>query len=206
MTNNQNVVRQPENPTLCAAYIRTSTVKQTGDLQRQALTKYGKRKGLKIEWFEDQGSGANPTRPHLEAMMKRIRQGEFEMVLVWKFDRFARSTLHMAQALAEFESLGVGFFSYSEGFDTSTPFGKAMFSMAAAFGQLELDIITERNRAMQAAARARGKHIGRPQAYTLKDGDIFKGRDRLGPIGDDSTRAAAKRLGIPRSTIQRLRA
>jgi len=149
-------------------------------MQREALGKYAERKGLKLAWFEDRGSGADPTRPQLEAMMVRVRQGEFDRVIVWKLDRLARSVVHAAQLIEELNGLGVAFVSYTEALDTNTPMGKAMLNIAAVFAQLERDIITERNRAMQEAARARGKHIGRPPAYTVKDGYVWKDTEGLG--------------------------
>ena len=166
-------------------------------MQREALGKYAERKGLKLAWFEDRGSGADPTRPQLEAMMVRVRQGEFDRVIVWKLDRLARSVVHAAQLIEELNGLGVAFVSYTEALDTNTPMGKAMLNIAAVFAQLERDIITERNRAMQEAARARGKHIGRPPKYSLDEsGQVWRGKECLGPLD---------KADLPKSTKSRLR-
>lgn len=119
------------------------------------------------------------------------------MLLVWKLDRLARSTVHATQIIDKLASLKVGFLSYTEGFDTNTPMGKAMISVAAVFAQLERDIITERNRAMQEAARARGKHIGRPSKYQVDEQDqVWNGKECLGLL---------EVADIPKSTKSRLR-
>jgi len=214
MTNNQNVVRQPENPTKkrAAAYVRVSTQEQTHKLQIHDLTGYAERENLELEWFDEKVSGAKKTRPVLERMMDEVRRKKFVMVIVWKFDRFARNTAHMVQALEEFKSLGVDFFSYKEpAFDTRTPMGLAMFQIAAVFAELERNQARERSMAGQQAARARGKHIGRPQRYYVNELDeVWDRKDKparhLGKLSNDSSRKAAERLGLPRSTIQRLRA
>jgi len=78
--------------------------------------------------YTDHGvSGAKERRPGLDASMADARKGKFDAVLVWKFDRFARSTRHLVQALEEFQSLGVHFVSLTESIDTSTPMGRMIF-------------------------------------------------------------------------------
>ena len=85
------------------------------------------------------------------------------MVLVWKFDRFARSTKELINALEEFSNLGVDFISYKENIDTSTPAGKILFTMISAFAEFERAIIRERVKAGMDKAKARGAKIGRPK-------------------------------------------
>jgi len=87
----------------------------------------------------------------------------FDVVLVWKFDRFARSLKHLIESLDEFSSLGIDFVSYTEGVDTTTPSGQLLFHIVGAVAQFERDLIAERVRAGMAHARAMGKHIGRPR-------------------------------------------
>jgi DNA invertase Pin-like site-specific DNA recombinase len=79
-------------------------------------------------------------------MMKAAKQRAFDVVLVFRFDRFARSSMHLATALAEFQSLGIDFASHNEAIDTSTPMGKMVFHVLAAVAELELGIIRERGR------------------------------------------------------------
>jgi DNA invertase Pin-like site-specific DNA recombinase len=96
--------------------------------------------------------------------MKAAWAGKFQAVLVWRFDRFARSVKHLIQALEAFRSLNVNFISLQEQFDTSTPIGQAMFTIIGAMAQLERDIIRERVKAGLDRARALGTRLGRPAA------------------------------------------
>jgi DNA invertase Pin-like site-specific DNA recombinase len=86
----------------------------------------------------------------------------FDVVLCWRFDRFARSTAHLLAGLEEFRSLGIDFVSLNESIDTTTPLGKAVFTIVAAVAELERSIIVERVKAGVARARAKGKRLGRP--------------------------------------------
>ena len=94
--------------------------------------------------------------------MKAARDRAFDCVLVWKFDRFARSTSHLIKALEEFNHLGIRFISVQDQLDTDSPMGKAMFTIIGAMAELESDLISERVKAGMEAARSRGKHVGRP--------------------------------------------
>jgi DNA invertase Pin-like site-specific DNA recombinase len=85
-------------------------------------------------------------------------------IVVWRFDRFARSTKHLLTALEEFRSLGIQFISYQENVDTSTPLGQALFTIVSAVAQLERDLIRERVNAGIRNARANGKRLGRPKS------------------------------------------
>jgi DNA invertase Pin-like site-specific DNA recombinase len=89
--------------------------------------------------------------------------------LVWRFDRFARSTKHLLLALEEFRSLGVQFISYQENIDTSSPLGQALFTIVSAVAQLERDLIRERVSAGVRNARACGKELGRPRRIVDHD-------------------------------------
>ena len=85
-------------------------------------------------------------------------------MLVWRFDRFARSVKHLVVALEEFKGLGIDFVSYQENIDTSSALGQAIFTIVAAMAALERNIIVERVHAGLRRARQQGKRIGRPQA------------------------------------------
>jgi DNA invertase Pin-like site-specific DNA recombinase len=95
--------------------------------------------------------------------MGDARKRQFDAIVVWRFDRFARSTKHLLLALEEFRSLGIQFISYNENIDTSSPLGQALFTIISAVAQLERDLIRERVSAGIRNARARGKRLGRPQ-------------------------------------------
>ncbi len=120
--------------------------------------------------YVDQGvSGAKERRPALDQLMADARRRLFDAVLVWRFDRFARSTRHLINALHEFRHLGIAFVSYQENLDTSSPMGEAMFTIIGAMAQLERDITRERVKAGVARARARGKQLGRPRKVFHRD-------------------------------------
>lgn len=87
------------------------------------------------------------------------------MVVVWKFDRFARSVSHLLRALETFRALGIEFVSLSEQVDTSTPTGKMVFTVLGAVAELERSLIAERVGAGLRHARAKGKRLGRPTKH-----------------------------------------
>lgn len=99
------------------------------------------------------------------------RGHEIDCVLVWKFDRFARSTRHLLAAL-EFDHLGVRFVSVQDQIDTSSPMGRAMFTIIGAMAELESPLISERVTAGMRAAQARGRHLGRPATPQRVIGEI----------------------------------
>lgn len=129
-----------------ALYFRVSTLDQSTDMQRDDLRKYAKARGWTVyKEFSDEGvSGSRDKRPALDKLMDGARKRLFDGVLVWRFDRFARSTIHLLTALEEFKALGVAFVSYNENIDTSTPMGAAMFTIVSAIAELERSIIRER--------------------------------------------------------------
>jgi DNA invertase Pin-like site-specific DNA recombinase len=147
-----------------ALYLRVSTSHQKLDLQADGLRHYATRAGLEIiaEYVDVAVSGRKEGRPQLQALMRAARRHEFDCVLVWKFDRFARSVAHLLSALDEFHHLGIRFISVQDQVDTESPMGKAIFTIIGAMAELESSLISERVKAGMAAARARGKPLGRP--------------------------------------------
>ena len=150
-----------------AIYARVSTKGkgQTTENQKIILERYCKQRDFEITGiFEDKGiSGSKSDRPALNELMKQARQRKFDVVLVWKFDRFARSVSHLLQALQEFKDLNIDFISISEGIDTSTAMGKMVFTFLGAIAEFERNLITERVRAGIQRAKSEGKHCGRPK-------------------------------------------
>ena len=120
-----------------------------------------------VRVYSDRMSGAKENRPGLNALMQAGRRGEFDAVVVWRFDRFARSIEQLVLALAEFRALGIDFVSCQEALDTSTPMGKAMFTIIGAMAELERNVIRERVVAGMNYARNHGTKtgnaIGRPK-------------------------------------------
>ena len=151
--------------TRTAIYMRVSTASQKTDLQHDGLTDYASRAGLNItaEFLDFAISGRKEGRPQLKKLMQSARNHEFDCVLVWKFDRFARSVSHLLKALDEFNHLSIRFISVQDQIDTTSPMGKAMFTIIGAMAELESALISERVTAGIASARARGKKIGRPE-------------------------------------------
>jgi DNA invertase Pin-like site-specific DNA recombinase len=141
-----------------AIYLRVSTADQKPDLQFDGLRAYAARAGLEIvqEFLDVAVSGRKQGRPQLDALMQAARDYAFDCVLVWKFDRFARSTKHLLTALEEFDHLGIRFVSIQDQIDTTSPMGKAMFTLIGAMAELESSLISERVSAGMKAAKARG--------------------------------------------------
>ena len=135
-------------------------------MQMRDLRAYCAARGLTIirEYIDIGQSGPKDSRPELNELMADARKRKFDSILVWRFDRFARSTKHLLLALDEFRSLGIQFISYQENIDTSSPLGQALFTIVSAVAQLERDLIRERVSAGIRNARANGKKLGRPKS------------------------------------------
>lgn len=150
-----------------AIYARVSTVNlgQDPSMQTRELEEYCQRRGWEVhDTYVDNGySGKKDSRPNLNRMMQDAHERRFDVVVVWRFDRFARSVSHLLRALETFNSLGVQFVSLSEQVDTSTPTGKMVFTVLGAVAELERNLIVERVRAGLRHARAKGKRLGRPR-------------------------------------------
>lgn len=130
-------------------------------MQLRDLREYCRARGLEIvAEYVDRISGAKERRPGLDALMDAARKRRIDLALVWRFDRFARSTRHLIQALDEFRALGVGFVSFQEAIDTSTPMGVAMFTIISALAQLERSTLRERIMGGLRLARAKGRRPG----------------------------------------------
>jgi DNA invertase Pin-like site-specific DNA recombinase len=185
-------------PKRCALYIRISTGDQNTDLQQNELREYSEfRKWDVVEIYSDTMSGAKDKRPALDRLMADARRGKFDVVVVWRFDRFARSTSHLLRALEEFQSLGIDFVSLKEAIDTSSAMGKMVFTVLAAVAELERSTIRERVIAGQKAAKRRGVRFGRP-AVDVDTNHVLKLRkDGL------SWRAVAEATGVPKDTLIR---
>lgn len=157
-----------------ALYARVSTNEQSTEMQLNDLLRYAQQRGCEIyrEYVDKGISGTKERRPALDELMADARKRLFDVVLVWRFDRFARSVKHLVDALYEFRSLGISFVSYQEAIDTTTPMGEAMFSIIAAMAKLERDIIVERVKAGMRKAKEKGKQIGRPNVNVDVDSII----------------------------------
>jgi DNA invertase Pin-like site-specific DNA recombinase len=181
-----------------ALYVRVSTKDQSCAMQLRDLKIYCTARKFRIfrEYIDEGESGAKDSRPQLNELMADARKRKFDAVIVWRFDRFARSTKHLLLALEEFRSLGIQFISYQENIDTSSPLGQALFTIVAAVAQLERDLIRERVCAGLRDARASGKQLGRPRRIVNQDEIV-----RLKAEGA-SLREIAKKLGLGYGTVR----
>jgi DNA invertase Pin-like site-specific DNA recombinase len=147
-----------------AIYTRVSTADQNADLQQTELNEYAAfRKWNVAGVYSDVISGSKDKRPALDRLMADAKRGKFDVVAVWRFDRFARSTRFLLESLEMFNSLGIDFVSLRESIDTSTATGKLVFTILGAVAELERSNIRERVIAGQKAAKRRGVRFGRPQ-------------------------------------------
>jgi DNA invertase Pin-like site-specific DNA recombinase len=185
-----------------AIYARVSTVNNGQDpaMQTRELREYCERRVWNVvAEFVDLGiSGAKDRRPELDKLMADARRRKFDVVVVWRFDRCARSVRHLLRALDEFQALRIDFVSLSEALDTSTPSGRMTFTVLGAVAELERSLIAERVRAGLRNARARGVRLGRPKAV----GDP----DRIAALRGSgaSWRAIGRELGIAPETAKRI--
>ena len=154
--------------TRVAIYARVSTTNHGQDvgLQTGDLHQFAEARGWKLadEYVDSGVSGSKDSRPELNRLMADAHKRRFDVVLVWKLDRFGRSLRHLVNALAEFESLGIAFVSLSDNLDLSTASGRLMFNIIGAMAEFERELIRERVKAGMRNAKAKGTRIGRPRA------------------------------------------
>ena len=186
---------------VCAVYMRVSTKGlhgQTTDTQALALLDYAQRRGFEIfQEYKDEGvSGSKDSRPALDRLIKDARARKFDVVIVARFDRFARSVSHLLRALEEFSHLGVDFVSLSESIDTSTPMGKMIFTVLGAVAELERNLIKERVHMGISRARKEGKQLGRPKR-------VFDREKASTMLQSMSVREVAQQLGVSRGVVER---
>lgn len=183
-----------------ALYARVSTMNggQDPELQLRELREHCRVRGWKIVGeFVDKISGTRVSRPNLDKLMADARRHKFDVVLVWKFDRFARSIKHLIDALEEFKSLGIEFVSLTEGIDTSTPMGKMVFTVLGAVAELEKCLIVERINAGLRNAKSKGVTLGRPRSKV--ETAVILARIEAG----ESQRDIAKSLGVSPALVNK---
>ncbi len=128
------------------ARISTTNATQSPEMQLRELREHAQRRGWNIsnEYMDSGISGAKDRRPALDKLMGDAHRRKFDVIIVWKFDRFARSVTHLLRALDTFQVLGVDFVSLSESLDTATPTGRMVFTVSGAVAELERSLIAER--------------------------------------------------------------
>ena len=160
-------------PLRVGIYARVSTTEQNPEAQLTVLREYALGRGFVIQGeYIDHISGDLPQRRGrrlrtrdiaFDRLMADALQRQFDCVLVWKYDRLARSLGTLIVALQQFNSLGIDFISYTQNIDTTTPMGRLFFHIIGSFAEFERSVIVERVRAGLANARAKGQVLGRPE-------------------------------------------
>ena len=145
-----------------AIYCRVSSSDQTPDNQRIRLTEYAREKEWESEVYTEVESTRN-TRPVKAELLHKLRDGKYDGVLVYKLDRWARSSTELVLEIRELVSKGVVFISYTENLDFSTSTGRLHFQILSAFAEFERDLISERTKEGIYRAKIRGKKLGRPK-------------------------------------------
>src|SRR5579863_7978640 len=149
------------------ARVSSSNGHQDPELQLRELRAFAAARGWAVTGeFTDVGvSGSKDRRPKLDLLMAGAKSRAFDILLVWKLDRFARSLKHLVTALAEFDALGVQFVSLRDNLDLTTPSGRLMFHVIGAMAEFERALIQERVCAGLRNARAKGRRLGRPRVF-----------------------------------------
>ena len=145
-----------------ALYCRVSTDEQTNENQKIRLLQYATDNNLKFDIFEEKES-TRKTRPIKQDLLSRLRSGKYASVIVYKLDRWARSSTELILETKELIDKGVGFISLSEKLDFSTASGKLHFQILSAFAEFERSLISERTKEGIRRAKMQGKQLGRPK-------------------------------------------
>ena len=187
------------NDSRVAIYGRVSTDGQSVDLQVNELREYAARRNWHIvEEYLDVGvSGTKESRPALNRLMADARQRKFDILFVWKIDRFGRSLKHLVNRLAELESLGVAFVSLRDSLELSSPAARLMAQLLGAISEFERSLITERVRAGIRNARSKGRRLGRPRLV------VDHGRISHLRANGASLRRISEQLGISLGSVHR---
>ena len=190
---------QHPKPRRAAIYARVSTLEkgQVPENQVDVLRDYCRHRGFKVVGqFVDHASGRDDKRTEYQNLLTAARRRQLDVVLVWRYDRFARSTRMLLNALEEFKALGVDFISHQENVDTTTPQGELFFTMVSGFAQFESSIISARVKLGMARARKQHKHLGRARVPLATQRKIR----RLRRAGLSLSQVSAE-TGVSRSTV-----
>ena len=183
-------------------YARVSTTDkgQDPEMQLRELREYCERRGWKVAGeYVDRGiSGAKESRPELNRLMADAHQRRFEVVLVWKIDRWGRSLKHLVTSLADLDACGIAFVSLRDNLDLGTPSGRLMMQLLGAMAEFERALCQERVKAGLRNARAKGKRLGRPRVFVSEDRILM-----LRGLGL-SWRDIAQQLGFGVGTVHRI--
>ncbi len=188
-----------------ALYARCSTLDkgQDPELQLAPLRDYCQKRGLIIvgEYGDNGISGSKSNRPQLDRLLQAVRKSQIDLIVVWKLDRFGRSLKQLVMALEELSSLGVGFISYQDNLDLTTPQGRLMFHIIGAMAEFERELIRERVKVGLENARRKGKRLGRKPVGPI---DIEKAIELHTQEPLLSVRDIAKKTKLSKSLIAKV--
>src|SRR5580693_7374365 len=160
-----------------AIYVRVSTAEQDTDMQETELRQYVESRGWECVVYRDKAqSGAKNDRPALNAMLNDMRRRKFDVVVVWKLDRLARSLKQLLTIAEECRLLGVDLVSLRQNIDTTLPAGRLTFAVLGAVAEFEREMLRERVKAGMAQARRAGKRVGRPSLRQFAPSEIERMR------------------------------
>lgn len=183
-----------------AIYVRVSTEEQHLDLQITELSSYVAQRGYTLHHiYEDTISGVTRSRPSLDALLVDARKRKFDVVLVWKFDRFARSLKMLVDSLELFKELGIDFISYKESIDTTTSMGRLIFHINSAYAEFERELIRDRVLAGIKAKRAKTNNAWGRRALAQDIQDTIQQMIRDG----FSIRKTATALNLSTRTVRK---
>jgi DNA invertase Pin-like site-specific DNA recombinase len=184
-----------------AIYARVSknNGQQDPEMQLREMREYCSRRDWSVVGeYVDRTTGSNEHRKQLDCLISESKRRTFDVVLIWKLDRFARSLKHLVNALAEFEALGITFVSLRDNLDLTTPAGRLMFQIIGAMAEFERSLIQERVCAGLRNAKAKGIRLGRPTVGVI----AAQVKTRL--AAGATMVQAAEALGVSESTVYRL--
>lgn len=182
-----------------ALYVRVSTPDQSIEPQLLDLRQMAAARGYEIvREYSDKLSGTKSKRPGLDALLSDAQRHRFDVVMVWAFDRMARSVRHFLEVLDELNHLGIEFVSFRESIDTSGPLGRAMVVIVGAIAELERNLIVERVKAGMRRARLDGRQIGRSRLDMNREQIVHDRRSGM------SLTQVAKKHGISRASVCRV--
>jgi DNA invertase Pin-like site-specific DNA recombinase len=187
-------------PKRAILYLRVSTADQHPETQLHDLRGLALQRGFDIvnEYTDHGVSGTRTRRPGLDALLADARRGKFDVVLVWAFDRLARSVRHFLEVLDELNHLNIEFVSFRENVDTGGPLGRALIVIIGAIAELERSLIVERVRAGMRRAKLEGRQIGR-RPLDIDRAGIFRDRGQGKSLGQ-----IAKLHQISKATVCRV--
>jgi DNA invertase Pin-like site-specific DNA recombinase len=183
-----------------AIYARVSTQNgQNPEVQLEEIREYCRHRGCAIvrEYVDKGVSGAKERRPALDQLLADCRKRTVDCVVVYRYDRFARSLRQLVNALEDFRALGIDFVSLHEGVDTSTPNGRLVFGIFASIAEFERELIRDRVRSGLALAKSHGKQLGRPRVVV--DHARIAGLRKEGKSWSE----ICQKLGVSKGTAQR---